>query len=91
MESFFSGAGGASFFGLIVVFAIAIVAPAAGWSRLSVARALGILLAVAVAEGVRAQWDVPGYYSYVVAGIVCGVLWVIADFTHKRQAAPVET
>jgi hypothetical protein len=85
MESFFAAAGEPSFLGLIVVFSIAVVASIAGWSRRIVTRWLAIVLAISVAQGVRAQWDISAIYSYVAAGLVCALLWAIADYAHKRQ------
>lgn len=87
MDSFIAAAGESSFAGLLVVFALAVIAPITGWSQGGVTRALAVVLAIAVAQGSRAQWDIPATYAYGVAGAGAWLLSTIAAYASKKQAA----
>lgn len=87
MESFIAAAGEASFAGLIAVFLLATIAPLAGWKQGSVKRALAVVLAIAVAQGVRAQWDLPAIHVYACAAAGAWLLAAVAAFADKQRAA----
>lgn len=87
MDTFIAAAGQSSFVGLVVVFLLAVVAPFAGWSQGNVTRALAVVLAIAIAQGARAQWDLPAIYAYAGAGAVAFFLVALAGYANKKHVA----
>lgn len=85
MDRFIVAAGEASFAGLIAIFAIAIISAVAGWGGGCITRAVAVVLAMAVAQGARAQWEISYIYCYGSAGVGAWLLLVISRYADKRR------
>jgi len=87
MDSFIAAAGRVQLCGLARCFCARRHYTITGWSQGGVTRALAVVLAIAVAQGSRAQWDIPAIYAYGVAGAGAWLLSTIAAYASKKQAA----